>query len=288
MAAIAIALAAGSVAMLALALYQGPIRKIAAHLQGQMAGSSKRGVLRALECLAMLNRRFLRSDYERAVRQWLVRAGEPRDLQPASMMALQELGGLLGLLAGMILCRGAGVSLFLAVPLAAFGAGYPLVWLRGQVAKRQKLIVRALPFTLDLLTLSVEAGLDFGGALAKVVEKGKGGPLQEEVQLVLKQLKVGKTREEALKDMMTRVNLPVLSKFVTAVILADRMGSSLGKVLRSQATQLRVERTQRAEKLASQAPVKMLLPLVVCIFPTVFLVLFGPIVFSVMFGSTAG
>jgi tight adherence protein C len=134
----------------------------------------------------------------------------------------------------------------------------------------------------------VEAGLDFTGALNKVVEKGKAGPLRDEFSMLLKQLKMGKTREEALKGMIARVDLPALSQFVTALIQADKMGTSLGKVLRIQSTQLRIERTQRAEKLANEAPVKMLFPLIACIFPTVFMVLFGPIVFAFMYGGVTG
>nr|WP_236673542.1 type II secretion system F family protein [Comamonas sp. JC664] len=162
------------------------------------------------------------------------------------------------------------------------------MWLNDQVKKRHLLISRALPYSLDLLTLSVEAGLDFTAALAKVVEKGKAGPLREELQLVLKQLKMGKTREEGLKSMIVRVDLPPLTTFVTALIQADKMGTSLGKVLRIQSTQMRIDRTQRAEKLAGEAPVKMLFPLIACIFPTVFMVLFGPIVFQFMFGNISG
>src|SRR5262249_50717400 len=98
-------------------------------------------------------------------------------------------------------------------------------------------------------------------------------------------LKMGKTREEALKSMIARVNLPSLTAFVSALIQADKMGTSLGKVLRIQSSQLRIERTQRAEKLANEAPVKMLFPLVACIFPTVFMILFGPIAFAFIFGG---
>ncbi|HEX9506964.1 MAG TPA: type II secretion system F family protein, partial [Myxococcales bacterium] len=104
----------------------------------------------------------------------------------------------------------------------------------------------------------------------------------------LKELKVGKSREDALKSLIQRVDLPALTTFTTAVILADKMGTSLGKVLRIQSAQLRMDRTQRAEKLANQAPVKMLVPLISCIFPTVFLVLFGPIVFALIFGDGGG
>jgi tight adherence protein C len=121
-----------------------------------------------------------------------------------------------------------------------------------------------------------------------VVEKGRTGPLRDEMQMVLKQLKMGKTREEALKAMIARVDLPALSTFVTALIQADKMGTSLGKVLRIQSTQMRIDRTQRAEKLANEAPVKMLFPLIACIFPTVFMILFGPIVFALLYGGATG
>jgi tight adherence protein C len=198
---------------------------------------------------------------------------------------MQEIGFMVGALMGAIIGNAAD---YLAVGIiggALLGMFYPQIWLNDQIKVRQLKITRALPYNLDLLTLSVEAGLDFTGALGKVVEKGKTGPLREEFQMVLKQLKMGKTREEALKMMVARVDLPALTTFVTALIQADKMGTSLGKVLRIQSTQLRIERTQRAEKLANEAPVKMLFPLVACIFPTVFMVLFGPIVFAFMYGN---
>src|SRR5205814_6651364 len=120
---------------------------------------------------------------------------------------------------------------------ALIGMFYPLIWLNDQIKRRHLLISRALPFNLDLLTLSVEAGLDFTAALAKVVEKGKPGRLKDELQIVLKQLKMGKTRGEALKAMIARVDLPSLSQFVTALVQADKMGTSLGTVLGIQLAQ---------------------------------------------------
>jgi tight adherence protein C len=127
--------------------------------------------------------------------------------------------------------------------------------------------------------------LDFQAAVGTVVQKGKQGPLSEELDLMLKHLRMGKAREEALRMMADRVDLPALNSFVAALIQADRMGTSLGKVLRIQSTQMRIERTQRAEKLANEAPVKMLFPLIACIFPTVFMILFGPIIFQFMTGE---
>jgi tight adherence protein C len=239
----------------------------------------------ALRQLGTFNRRFMWPSYEAKVRRKLIKAGEPAQLRPEEVMAMQEIGFVVGALMGLII--GNAMDYLVAGMLlgAVLGLFYPQMWINDQVKKRHHLITRALPYNLDLLTLSVEAGLDFTGALGKVVEKGKPGPLREEFQMVLKQLKMGKTREEALKMMVARVDLPSLTTFVTALIQADKMGTSLGKVLRIQSTQLRIERTQRAEKLANEAPVKMLFPLIACIFPTVFLVLFGPIVFAFTFGN---
>jgi tight adherence protein C len=239
----------------------------------------------ALRQLGTFNRRFMWPSYEATVRRRLIKAGEPAQLRPEELMAMQEIGFVGGGIAGFIIGNFFDYPVGGLVFGAFVGMFYPQLWLNDQIAKRHHLITRALPYNLDLLTLSVEAGLDFTGALGKVVEKGKQGPLREEFQLVLKQLKMGKTREEALKMMVARVDLPALTTFVTALIQADRMGTSLGKVLRIQSTQLRIERTQKAEKLANEAPVKMLFPLVACIFPTVFLVLFGPIVFAFIYGN---
>lgn len=214
----------------------------------------------------------------------LVRAGEPGRIGPEDVIALQLLGGGLGVALGLAGTRLGGTAL-LAVGVACAGFALPLLWLRDRVRERHRAITRALPYTLDLLTLAVEAGLDFAAALARVVERGRAGPLRDELALVQRQLRLGKTREEALRALMERVDLLALSSFVRAVIQADRMGTRLGGVLRVQAAQLRQERSMRAERLAGEAPVKMLFPLLACIFPTVFLVLFGPIVFAFVVGG---
>lgn len=238
--------------------------------------------------LGVMNRRFMWPGYEANLRKKLIKGGDPQGYKPEDIMALQEIGFGGGLIFALILANFMGASLAYAFVGALIGMYYPMIWVSDQVKKRHHLITRALPYNIDLLTLSVEAGLDFTAALAKVVEKGKTGPLKEELSLVLKQLKMGKTREECLKAMIQRVDLPSLTTFITALIQADKMGTSLGKVLRIQSTQMRIDRTQRAEKLAGEAPVKMLFPLVACIFPTVFMVLFGPIVFALMFGDAVG
>ncbi|MFO7871812.1 MAG: type II secretion system F family protein [Kiritimatiellia bacterium] len=154
---------------------------------------------------------------------------------------------------------------------------YPASWLKRVLTARHKNIQRALPFVLDLLTLSVEAGLDFMTAMQRCVERRKVDPLGEELIRVIREIQLGKTRREALRDLAGRVDLSELRSTVNALIQADELGVSIASMLRIQADQMRQRRFERAEKLANEAPVKMLFPLVVFIFPAVFLILLGPI-----------
>lgn len=280
--------AAGAIGFLAVGLYSNVFERFIVEVKEESAGGMSGAGSVVVRKLGVANRRFMWPGYEAKMRRNLIKSGDPKGYKPEDMMALQEIGFVVGLIFGMIVVNAIGWNLAASLGGALIGMFYPIIWINDQVKKRHLQISRALPFNLDLLTLSVEAGLDFTGALAKVVEKGKQGPLREELQMVLKQLKMGKTREECLKDMIARVDLPSLTTFVTALIQADKMGTSLGKILRIQSTQLRIDRTQRAEKLANEAPVKMLFPLIACIFPTIFMVLFGPIVFAFMFGNIGG
>lgn len=281
--AVSVPLFAGAAFMLGLGLWDLFLGKLLGEASEEKTGFVKALQTVALRQLGIVNRRFMWPSYEAKTRRKLITAGEPSQLKPEEIMAMQELGFLFALAFGMFALNAIDVNLAWALLIGLVGLWYPKLWLSDQVKKRHHLITRALPYNLDLLTLSVEAGLDFTAALNKVVEKGRTGPLRDEFLIVLKQLKMGKTREEALKALIARVDLPSLTSFVSALIQADRMGTSIGKVLRIQSTQLRIERTQRAEKLANEAPVKMLFPLIACIFPTVFMVLFGPIVFKLVF-----
>jgi tight adherence protein C len=280
--------AMGAMGFLVLGLWSNVFERFVVEVKEESAGGVSGIGSVAVRKLGVANRRIMWPGYEAKMRRRLIKSGDPKGYKAEDIMALQEIGMVLGLLFGLLVANAAGWHLATSMMGAIVGLFYPMIWINDQVKKRHLQISRALPFNLDLLTLSVEAGLDFTGALAKVVEKGKHGPLREELQMVLKQLKMGKTREECLKDMIARVDLPSLTQFITALIQADKMGTSLGKILRIQSTQLRIDRTQRAEKLAGEAPVKMLFPLIACIFPTVFMVLFGPIVFAFMFGNIGG
>jgi tight adherence protein C len=161
--------------------------------------------------------------------------------------------------------------------LAVFGYWYPRIWLHDALKKRRKHMVRLLPVYLDFLTMGIEAGLNMNGAISQAVDKGPAGPLKNEFALVQRDLRSGLTRSEALRRMDDRTRVPQISSFVTAVIQAERMGASLGPTFRHQAEQRRTERFQLAEKMAMEAPVKLIFPLVAFIFPVTFLVLMFPI-----------
>ena len=155
---------------------------------------------------------------------------------------------------------------------------YPLLWLRRSLKQRHLSIQRALPFVLDLLTLSVEAGMDFMSALQRNCERRKLDPLNEELIRMTREIQVGLPRRVALRNMAVRVDLQDLRAIANALIQADELGVSIGAILRIQSDQMRGRRFDRAEKLANEAPVKMLGPLMLFIFPAVFIVLLGPII----------
>ena len=158
----------------------------------------------------------------------------------------------------------------------------PSSWLRRTLTMRHLSIQRALPYVLDLLTLSVEAGLDFMTAIKRILDYRKMDPLGEELLRMFREVQVGKTRREALRNMATRAMQPDLNGVVHSLVQADELGVSIGSILRIQADQMRVRRFQRAEKLAQEAPVKMLFPLIFFIFPAVFVVLLGPVILQLL------
>ena len=158
-----------------------------------------------------------------------------------------------------------------------FFYAYPLMWLRSTLKKRHLAIMRALPFVLDLLTLSVEAGMDFMSALQRNCDRRKLDPLNEELIRMTREIQMGMARRVALRNMADRVRQPDLKAVAFALIQADELGVPIAPILRIQSEQLRSRRFDRAERLASEAPVKMLGPLLLCIFPAVLIVLLAPI-----------
>lgn len=161
------------------------------------------------------------------------------------------------------------------------GLMLPNLILTKKMQDRKNEILKTLPDVIDLLTVSVEAGLGFDGALAKVVEKSQGQTANE-FSTVIQEMKMGKPKRDALKEMSNRVGLTDMTTFVGAVIQADQLGVSIGNVLRIQSEQMRQKRRQRAQEKAMKAPIKMLIPMVLFIFPTIFTVLIGPVIIKMV------
>ncbi|MHB1007166.1 MAG: type II secretion system F family protein [Chloroflexota bacterium] len=217
------------------------------------------------------------------VRRKLTIAGAPNNMEPADFLSLKALvAGLLALvMLGLLLqvmpwwqaAIGGGV-------LAAIGYFLPDLWLATLIGKRKKVILKALPDALDLLTISVEAGLGFDAALNKVAQKWDNA-LSDEFNRTLAEMRVGKSRREALRDLCARTDVPDMNAAFAAVIQSDQLGVSIAQVLRVQSEQMRVIRRQRAEEEAHQAPVKMTFPLIFLIFPAMLIVILGPAVLQI-------
>jgi len=211
-----------------------------------------------------------------AVQQKLLAAGM-HDVSPSGFLAAKAIlaGG--GLVLGLLLTAVAGPQTGLLFTLALVAGGWIAPgWIVGsRASRRREQIGRELPDALDLLAVSVEAGLGFDGAIAKLTEH-MDGSLVDEMSLALGEMRVGESRSEALKKMAGRVDTPEVSSFVRAIIQADQLGISLGKILRVQATDSRLKRQAAAEEKAMKAPIKMLFPTVAFVFPAMFIVILGP------------
>ena len=160
---------------------------------------------------------------------------------------------------------------------APMGWAFPNLWLKNLITKRKTDIRLAIPFVVDLMSLCTEAGLDFMAAIDRVVQKARPSPLIEELRQVLRELKVGATRAQALRNMSDRVEMPEVSSLVAVLVTADQMGASISEVLKQQSEQIRVDRFIKAEKEGAKASQKVLLPTIVFIVPAVFIVVLGPI-----------
>jgi len=222
----------------------------------------------------------------------LALAGNPGDLRVADWLGIKAIGAFIFAALFFVLAAfvfGAGVEGGVIMGLIGLVFGYiaPEFWLGRRVRRRQKLILLMIPDSLDLLTISVRAGLGFDAALGKVVEKLKG-PLTDEFRRALAEVRVGKARRDALRDIVPRTEVPALTNFIGAIIQAEQLGVSISKVLQVQSEQLRIERRQRAEEMAAKAPIKMLFPLVGCIFPSLFIIILGPAIILIALNLGGG
>ncbi len=235
--------------------------------------------------LTGLGRRLTPADNAQRLRKKLDAAGNPAGWTPDRVTALKAAGFAVGLLLALLTCMVLGFSLMptLVIAVSISLAGYlgPNLWLYQQAYERRELMQISLPDALDLLTISVEAGLGFDAALAHVA-KNTDGPLADEFARVLQEMQLGAGRSEAMRALGDRSSLPELKGFVTSMVQADAFGIPVGRVLRVQATEMRTKRRQRAEEKAQKVPVKILFPLIFCILPTLFIAVMGPGVITML------
>ena len=178
-----------------------------------------------------------------------------------------------------------GYPLPLVFAMGFFGIYFPNLHVNTERKARIVSVVADLPFFIDLLALSTEAGLDFIGSIQRVVEKSENSVLGDELAQVLRDLKLGSTRAESLRAMANRLDIPEVTSFITVLIDSDATGASIGLVLKQQAVQMRVERFTRAEKAGARASQTILVPLMIFILPAVFIMVFGPVIIRFMSGT---
>ena len=252
---------------------------------------TQRVVAPILKGLARFITRFTPANTMEATRHKLELAGRPYNWGPAEFFGFRLLGAVvLGVFAFLLLWMGKQpfqIHLIGTIVGAALGFLLPVLWLSGKIRRRQDEVIKALPDALDLLTICVEAGLGFDAAMAKVAEKWEN-ELSRAFGRVISEIRLGKLRREALREMEHNVGVTDVTSFVAAVIQADQLGVSMAKVMRIQSEQMRIKRRQRAEEKAHQAPIKMLFPMVFLIFPSIYVVLLGPAVLVIMKSGVMG
>jgi len=231
-----------------------------------------------VEGLAHAARSILPASVLADIEKQLVMSGAPMKLNTYVTFWVASFSTLAGL----------GILMFIALPaslllqkiavvfvLTLIGWIFPRMWLKGKVKARQKLVTKALPDALDLITTCVEAGLGLDAALARVAEKSEG-PLAVELSHMLRDVAMGKLRRDALMELADRIGVEELTNFISSIIQAEQLGVGIAQVLRVQSDQMRMRRRQRAEKTAHEAPIKMIFPLVLFIFPAFLMVILGP------------
>jgi tight adherence protein C len=235
--------------------------------------------------------RFTPANSLESTRHNLDLAGNPNNWTPSEFFGIRAIAAVvLGGLAFLLLTITKSdtlAQLGMTLLFVVLGFMLPALWLGGKIRSRKTSVIKALPDALDLLTICVEAGLGFDQAMQKVSEKWDN-ELSRTFGRVLHEIRLGKTRREALRDAAQRVDVGDITSFVAAVIQSEQLGVSIAKVLRIQSDQMRVRRRQRAEEKAHQAPVKMLFPMIFLIFPSIWIVLLGPAILQVMSTNLSG
>jgi tight adherence protein C len=243
-------------------------------------------VLAPLQTRALgVGRRLSGADTAERVRRKLEMAGNPRDWSVDRVVSGKVIGAVVLAMVGLALSMllGTGVSMRVLLVLGGLVLGFfvPNFYLYQKTYDRAERVQRDLPDAIDLLTISVEAGLGFDAALQQV-SRNTEGPLAEEFSRVLREMQIGQGRSAALRALSDRTTVPELRSFVSAMVQADAFGIPVAQVLRVQSSEMRVKRRQRAETKAQQVPVKITVPLIFCILPCLFVAVMGPAAISIM------
>jgi tight adherence protein C len=253
----------------------------------QELGFSDRVVTPTWERAAALGRRLTPTGSAAKLQHRLDLAGNPAGWTPERIMAGKGIGLIIGALLGLAIGSHAGWLGFLlwTAGAAAVGLFLPDILVMNKGQKRQQDIRKALPDSLDMLTVSVEAGLGFDAALAQVA-RNSSGPIAGEFFRVLQEIQIGKSRAEAFTSLSERTTVDELKIFVSALTQADRLGIPIANVLREQSKEMRLKRRQRAEEMAQKVPIKILFPMIFCIFPAIFVVIIGPGIINIVAAFT--
>lgn len=258
---------------------------------GEAPQKSKSGIIRLSRPLVHrlvlpLISRYKMTEYKEKLKREIQSAGLGQELNAEEYIGLQIFLGVFfpGFLFGANTLFELNYPPALMIGFSVVGFMFPYSYVKDRRKTRNGQILVDLPFVVDLLALSTEAGLDFIGAISKVVDKMKNGPLAEELSQVLRDLKLGSSRAEALNALAWRVNMNEVSSFIAVLVTADTLGASIGGVLRQQSEQMRHERFVRAEKAGVEASQKIFIPLIACILPAVLLITFGPVILQ-FFGA---
>ncbi len=242
-------------------------------------------VLEPLQQRALgLGRRLSGADTPDRIRRKLDLAGNPHGWTVDRVVSGKVIGSVVGLVLGIVfglMLDGNGVRIILAIGGLVVGFFAPNLYLYQKIHERSERLQRDLPDAIDLLTISVESGLGFDAAVQQVARNTEG-PLAEEFSRVLREMQIGQGRADALRALGERTNVPDMRSFVGAMVQADSFGIPVAQVLRVQSSEMRVKRRQRAEEKAQQVPVKITVPLIFCILPTLFIAVMGPAVISIM------
>ena len=230
--------------------------------------------------VSFLNRKDSFTSVKKSTLELLQSAGVDLLMTPEQYLGVRFLMALFGLL--MLVLMGMANQMLTGFLILVLMLLYPENWLRKTARRRHLSILKSLPNLLDLLTLSVEAGKDFLTALRDILARRPSDVLGDEFKRTLHEIQLGKQRQQALRDLSERVHQPELTSVINAIIQADELGVGIGQLLRIQGDQLRHKRFARAETLANEAPVKILFPVVLFIFPSVFIILVGPILNQAM------